>query len=84
MSFGLITDKSEILFPSTKIKGLLSPFVETPLILMFSPLPGEPELEVIFTPDTCPCKACSILVGFNFAIDLASTTDTAPVDSFLR
>ena len=80
----MITDKSDIRFPSTNIKGLLSPFVETPLIRMFNPLPGDPEFEVIFTPETCPCNACSILVGFNFSMVFASTTDTAPVASFFR
>ena len=68
---------------STRINGLLFPFVEIPLILMFKPLPGEPDPEVILTPETCPCKACSTLVGLSFLILSDPTTVTAPVTSLL-
>ena len=82
MSLGFRTDKSSITLPSTSISGLLLPLVDIPLIRIFKPLPGEPDPEVIFTPETCPCKACSTLVGFNFFILSEPTTVTAPVTSF--
>ena len=82
MSLGFTTLKSSTTFPSTKIKGRLSPLVETPLILIVEPPPGDPVLVVMFTPATCPCKACSMRVGFNFSIVSELTTDTAPVISF--
>ena len=47
------------------------------------PLPGEPEPEVMLTPETCPCSACSTRVGFSFSIVPEPTTVTAPVTSFL-
>ena len=83
ISLGFKTDKSSITFPSTSISGLLFPLVDIPLIRIFNPLPGEPEPEVILTPETCPCKACSTLVGFSFFILSEPTTVTAPVTSFL-
>ena len=61
----------------------MSPFVDIPRILMFKPLPGEPEPEVMLTPETCPCSACSTRVGFSFSIVPEPTTVTAPVTSFL-
>ena len=50
---------------------------------MLEALPGAPDCVVIFTPETCPCKACSILVGASSSIVWLETTDTAPVISFL-
>jgi hypothetical protein len=40
------------MLPSTKINGRLSPLVEIPRIRMFTPLPGEPDAVVTFTPAT--------------------------------
>ena len=67
--------------PSTNINGRLSPLVDTPLMLMVEPPPGDPELVVMLTPATCPCSACSIRVGLRASKVLLSTTETAPVTS---
>ena len=82
ISEGVTTLKSSITFPSNNIKGLLSPLVDIPRILMLEALPGAPDCVVILTPATCPCKACSILVGASSSIVWLETTDTAPVISF--
>ena len=52
-------------------------------MLIVEPLPGEPDVEVILTPATLPCKACSTRAGLRSSIVSDPTTLTAPVISFL-
>ena len=63
------------------VVGLFSPLVAIPLMRISKAAPGAPEVVVTFTPETVPCKACSILTGFKASKVLLSTTETAPVTS---
>ena len=83
MSEGLRKSTASNHTPSTTYKGSELLGVPTPLILTDSALPGDPELCVICTPETRPCKACSRRAAGNLSISSAVVTDTAPVMALL-
>ena len=57
ISFGLTKSMSFTIIPSTTNSGSELFMVPIPRILIVTPAPGAPELELTSTPATWPCKA---------------------------